>query len=869
MTFDDLLSRLDGVRRTGPTKATARCAAHDDREASLSVAVGSDGTLLLHCFRGCSFEAITTALGVNPAELSPKRAKKAKDRQGEPAIHRFDYRDEGGAILYTVVRRTWAPKNKEILPYLPGSDRAGLGDVRRVVYRLPQLKRQRVTVYTEGEVKADLLWDWGLPATTHCSGANAWRPDYLAQMIAAGVRTIVVCPDHDGPGYALGAAIIKAAQESGLVTVRWLTLPGLAVGEDVMDWAARGGTAEEFRRLMAEAPVVETALEWIEPGREGSAAGASVSSSVYTVQDGALCRVKQTQHGPVAEPLCNFVARVAEEWLLDDGQESARAFVLEGRLASGAPLPRVRVPVDKFSAMAWPLSEWGLYAVVRAGISAREYLREAIQALSGTTAQQHRVYTHTGWRQLPQDGPWVYLTASGAVGREDCEVELEEKLRRYRLPQTADDPVRALQASLRLLQLGPLMLTVPLLGSVYRAVLGPALPVDYLVWVEGQTGSLKSSVIAVFLSHWGDFDRLTLPESWSSTVNAIERGAFAVKDAWFVVDDYAPQGLDSRDLEAKAHRILRAQGNLSGRGRLRSDATARPTQPPRGLIATTGESHPPGHSVLARTLLVECEKGTVDRARLTVAQKTRARLPHAMAAFVEWAAPRLGSGELQAWTHQTFEELRTKATALSDYAHARVPEVLANAQVGMLALLRCAQDSGAITAVEAEKIAAESWEALHRIGERHARHVEAERPSRRAFAILAALLVQRKVILLPPHQAPEDAKTPPEPIGWATEDEVLLQAESAYGWIAKACRDAGEPFPLRQQRLMRDLVQDGLANGSEDRTTGVVRLGGKLRRVIRINRERLDEFLGSPFIIQDSTSDGTGNDLSEPGHVPF
>src|SRR5262249_16437007 len=132
---------------------------------------------------------------------------------------------------------------------------------------------------------------------------------------------------------------------------------------------------------------------------------------------------------------------------------------------------------------------------------------------------------------------------------------------------------------------------------------------------------VKSTLAALFLNHFGeDFDRLHLPGAWSSTANQLERRAFILKDALFVIDDYAPSGADARELELKAARVLRAQGNLAGRGRLRADLSDRPAFPPRGLILSTGEQRPPGQSIVARLLLIEMDPGTVDLGRLTEAQ---------------------------------------------------------------------------------------------------------------------------------------------------------------------------------------------------------------------------------------------------------
>lgn len=68
MTPDEMLERLDGVRgREGAW--TARCPAHDDRHSSLSVGVGQDGRVLLHCHAGCSTPDVLDALGVGPGAL--------------------------------------------------------------------------------------------------------------------------------------------------------------------------------------------------------------------------------------------------------------------------------------------------------------------------------------------------------------------------------------------------------------------------------------------------------------------------------------------------------------------------------------------------------------------------------------------------------------------------------------------------------------------------------------------------------------------------------------------------------------------------------------------------------------------------------
>ena len=73
MSADVLLSRLDGVKRTGAGRWIARCPAHEDRSPSLSVREMDDGRILLHDFASCSIEEILGAVGLTFDVLFPER----------------------------------------------------------------------------------------------------------------------------------------------------------------------------------------------------------------------------------------------------------------------------------------------------------------------------------------------------------------------------------------------------------------------------------------------------------------------------------------------------------------------------------------------------------------------------------------------------------------------------------------------------------------------------------------------------------------------------------------------------------------------------------------------------------------------------
>jgi hypothetical protein len=80
MSVEAILGRLNGARRSGSGRI-ARCPAHEDRNPSLSLRE-ENGRVLLHCFAGCSVEAVCDALKIKVSDLfgEPHAARKPQPR---------------------------------------------------------------------------------------------------------------------------------------------------------------------------------------------------------------------------------------------------------------------------------------------------------------------------------------------------------------------------------------------------------------------------------------------------------------------------------------------------------------------------------------------------------------------------------------------------------------------------------------------------------------------------------------------------------------------------------------------------------------------------------------------------------------------
>lgn len=251
----ELAHRLK-AKRAG-TGWTARCPAHDDRTASLSINEGQDGKL--YCHAGCPFEAILKAVDIGPAKPNGHDSGNHTGKTEAQLVATYNYEDATGKLVFQVVR--YAPKDfRQRRPDGNGEWIWSMHGVERVPYRLPQLLNATEVYICEGEKDCDNLVKLGLSATTNPGGADGdgeggrkW-PDSFGRWFHG--RHAILIPDNDEPGRRHVQAV--ATKLNGrAASIRILELPDLPTKGDVSDWLAAGGTREQLEDMAAAAPLWE------------------------------------------------------------------------------------------------------------------------------------------------------------------------------------------------------------------------------------------------------------------------------------------------------------------------------------------------------------------------------------------------------------------------------------------------------------------------------------------------------------------------------------------------------------------------------------------------------------------------------------
>lgn len=409
--------------------------------------------------------------------------------------------------------------------------------------------------------------------------------------------------------------------------------------------------------------------------------------------------------------ITNFVA-----WITADISEEIAPgeivgrLTIEGRLASGVALPAIEVLASDFAAMAW-LSTSGpswRRAIIGAGADKRDKVRAAIQLESERRGvrEGHR-FRETGWHEHPH-GFRIFTFHGNAMGPDgycnDVDARLDAGHERYVLPEpmAGDQLTSDATRYLRSFDLTSDPLAAALLSAPARAIISAIIPVDFGIFLVGKTGSFKSELTALVLAHFGQtFTRTTIGLNFESTANSIEAALWHSMHVVAGLDDFAPAGsrYQVEGTFAMLERILRGIGNISGRGRLTPDATAKRTYFPRGLVIASGEDLPRGQSATARVQVIEVSRSMVSTSVLSECQAMAkdgvyARLT---ASFIQ-AIARNWTGVSKKITdlhEHALERMRAKP-----FAHARTGDAIAGQVVALQCWLDFIRRTGAITEVE-------------------------------------------------------------------------------------------------------------------------------------------------------------------------
>ncbi|MDE7261138.1 MAG: AAA family ATPase [Oscillospiraceae bacterium] len=236
---------------SGDNQWTACCPNHGDTHQSLSVGIGKDGRVLLHCHTGCTVDDIVWSMGLQKKDLFVEDKPPDKPRKYSPVVATYSYRDDAGNLLAQKLRRA----DKSFFWRRPDGNGGWIKNRQGVPHRLYVAGELAGVIHiVEGEKDADNFHDriggCAVSAADGAGGKSKWRKEYTEQLRD---RPVVILQDNDDTGKAF-AQETAAALHGVAKSVRLIDLsqcwPEIPEHGDISDMIEAKGAAESARLLV-------------------------------------------------------------------------------------------------------------------------------------------------------------------------------------------------------------------------------------------------------------------------------------------------------------------------------------------------------------------------------------------------------------------------------------------------------------------------------------------------------------------------------------------------------------------------------------------------------------------------------------------
>ena len=542
--------------------------------------------------------------------------------------------------------------------------------------------------------------------------------------------------------------------------------------------------------------------------------------------------------------LSNFMPIPTKKIYIDNGLEVEGFLEIAAVLNNKIRLNPVKVNYNKLENMSWIFNPtWDLLPQIYPPKSNhKEYVYAAIQNLS-KNINKETIYEHTGFRKV--NGKLVYLHQGGAIGdNKDIKVDLSEiNLERYKFTNKRYDLNESIKTSLSILDLSKKEITIPLLALTYLSPLRSLfleenIPLGFVTWIVGESGSQKSSLSSLIVSHFGDFERDTLPGGFKDTVNSIEKKSFTLKDTLFAIDDYYPSQTlqEGKKMDAVAESLFGLYGDRQARSRMKQDGqTVKMGFSARGMCIVTGESFPSmAESRTARALIIEIARGDIDLQLLSKLQERKDQLSFCMKAFIQYIIENYKV--IKKNCKSKFIEYRNKAN--QDFAHGRIPEIIASEYMGIELFYEFAYSKHAIEFEEMNKLKLMSWDNLIKAAQKQSMKTEENRTDNLFFRGVQGLLLSKKIYL---KNYKNNQREPDIPlstfVGYYDEERqrCYLLPDVIYNEIVKFYAMQGIKFPGNAGSTWKYLKEAGrLFPGEKDRNKTRKSINGKMVTFIEV-----------------------------------
>lgn len=557
--------------------------------------------------------------------------------------------------------------------------------------------------------------------------------------------------------------------------------------------------------------------------------------------------IKHTTSADV--PIANFIPVPVEDIIYDNGAERSRFFRIKGlqsRNGKLVELPVVKVDSNDISNLNWVTAEWGFDAIIYPPtVTRKDTLRSVMFMIGQKEAVRKTIYTHTGWRE--ENGNCFYLHAGGAIGNDNAEVCIDNRLERYNLSGEKHNFISVCDAVTDIMNISKPEVMYPLIATVFLCPLNEFFrragyePL-YLLFLVGRTQTRKSTLAALMLSFFGEFSASTLPCSFKDTANAIEKKGYILKDTLNVVDDYHPAmtSKERQTMDTIMQSLSRGYGDRKGRDRMNPDISLRESSAPRGNVIITGEDIPDiGQSGIARNFIVELTPDDVPLSEYLSRSQQYAQdgyYKQFMREYISWLIPQ--TEQLPQKLKSRFLHYRDKAIEENSAGFGRTGGAIAWMMTGFEYFLAFLQSSHMLNEEQMKIMIENAWKVFTKLASAQLDKSAEETPTKMFLEAVADLIETKKIHLQTVGGFPENNG---EFTGYRDENNYYFIPSKIYAEVEKLFQQQSMSFPLSKNRIIRQLAVERISITNGNKNTYSKRIGKNTGKYLCIPKNFIDE----------------------------
>lgn len=419
-------------------------------------------------------------------------------------------------------------------------------------------------------------------------------------------------------------------------------------------------------------------------------------------------------------------------------------------------------------------------------------------------------FLYSGWAP---DGQNFYVKCGKKLCGDDWNEECAKKSCEYTL-QMLDVAPRSLTI---------VLLAIVILSLVQSKMVSRGIYFKGVCCIVAQTQSFKTTLASLFFDL---ADGRKTDINFEASTAAIIRTIGNARDSTVVLDDYKPGATktESREMLQKINTVIRCCSDDSGGVKRAGMKNETVTNSARCLVVVTAEYiHFDVQSTLARLLILEMNRKSVDQDKLTYFQQNHAIYRECIENFIQYIV-RQGINTFCENLEQRFLQerysLQTELFAYEVSVDNRTSDMCTWLNIAFFEFLKYALSVNAITQEDFEKYKQESKAIFLSIMEKQAERVAELDEVRCYFAGLRILLETGEEYLgeLQSRNTNYATANSKSAIGFKKKGFVYLKNDVAFQKVVSYFRRNGKEFVISESELRRKLADRGYINRKNEKS---------------------------------------------------